>query len=102
MPYDRGNTDRGKPSAGAVAKPHSLSLSERRRLRVSGVEEMERFDEREIAMRTSGGELFIGGEELSVGRLDLDAGEVDILGLVSSLRYEDAAASGGFWSRLFS
>ena len=43
--------------APAPSKPHALSLSERAKLTVTGVDEVLRFDETEVEMRTSRGDL---------------------------------------------
>lgn len=40
---------------------HRLELDGRERLLVSGVEEVERFDEEEIVMNTTAGTLVVGG-----------------------------------------
>ena len=102
MAYEEAKWGSGQSSASiGVKKTHSLCLTERKRLTVSGVEEVESFDEAEIVMRTVGGGLVIGGAELSVSRLDLEAGEVDVEGTVDSLRYEEGTARSGLWGRLF-
>ncbi len=85
----------------AAAKAQSLTLLERSKLTVSGVEEVLSFDEERIVMRTVLGELTVGGSGLHVGRLSLDTGELAVEGLVTELSYAEAAPGGGFWSRLF-
>ena len=52
-------------------------------------------------MRTTLGELAVGGSGLHVGRLSLETGELAVEGLVSELTYSERDAGGGFWSRLF-
>ena len=44
--------------------PHRLTLDGRARLTLTGVEDVERFDETEIVMSTSAGALTIRGSEL--------------------------------------
>lgn len=85
----------------SAKKAHSLSMEGRSRLAVSGVEEVESFDEREIVMITSCGSLIIRGEDLSISRLSVDAGDVNVEGTVTSLAYEEVAPSGSLWARLF-
>lgn len=80
--------------------PHRLSLDNRARLTLTGVEDVERFDEAEIVMSTSAGALMIKGEDLHIEKLSLDGGEIHITGRVDSLAYEASHASGGFFSRL--
>ena len=81
---------------------HRLELIGRDRLTVSGVEDVERFDETGIIMSTSAGTLVITGEDLHIGKLSLDGGELHVDGRVDSVSYEDdGAGRGGFFTRLF-
>ena len=78
---------------------HRLELDGRERLVVSGVEEVERFDEEEIVMVTTAGVLVVGGNNLHIGKLNLDGGELHVDGTIHTLLYEDNAPSasrGGF------
>lgn len=92
MPYDEMST-----------LQHRLELISRERLSVTGVEEVERFDEAEIVMRTAAGTLVVGGSALHIGKLDLDGGALYVDGEIQSLFYEDRAApqQGSFLRRLF-
>ena len=81
---------------------HRLELVSREHLLVSGVEDVERFDETGIVMSTSAGLLVITGEDLHIGKLSLDGGELSVDGRVDSISYEDTPRSSqGFLSRLF-
>ena len=82
---------------------HRVTLEGRERLIVSGVEEVERFDENEIVMNTAEGALVVTGENLHIGKLSLDGGELHVDGRVEALSYEDAgvARGGGLLTRLF-
>ncbi len=85
----------------SLLKAHRLSLDERKSLAVSGVEKVESFDEAEVVMLTTGGNLIIRGSGMHMGRLDLEAGEARIDGLIRELCYEEVAPSGSLWARLF-
>ena len=94
MPYE---SDRARPEAA-----HHIILEERERLTVSGVEEVESFDENTIIMSTSRGTLVIRGEDLHIEKLSLDGGDLRVEGMVDSLTYEDdGGVRGGFLARLF-
>lgn len=81
---------------------HRLELTGRERLLVSGVEDVERFDETGIVMTTAAGTLVISGEDLHIGKLSLDGGELHVEGRIDSVAYEDfAQGRGGFFGRLF-
>lgn len=84
-----------------AARPHIVTMEEREKLSVSGVEDVESFDEKEIVVSTSKGSLIVRGSELRIGKLSLDSGELKVEGYVTDLSYEEPAPSGGIWSRLF-
>lgn len=68
---------------------HRLVLEDRERLVVSGVEEVERFDEESVTLRTAQGQLVVRGDGLHIEQLSLDGGELRLEGQVDSLTYED-------------
>jgi len=74
---------------------HRLELDGRERLVVSGVEDVERFDESGIVMSTSAGILTVTGEGLHIGKLSLDGGELHVDGRIDSLIYEESGVTGG-------
>ena len=81
---------------------HRLELIGRERRTVSGVEDVERFDETGIIMSTSVGTLVITGEDLHIGKLSLDGGELHVDGRIDSVSYEDGGQErGGLFHRLF-
>ena len=82
--------------------PGGIVLHARRKLSVSGVEDVERFDEETVVLYTTEGMLVIRGSELHIERLSLDGGELSVEGTVDSLTYEEGEGKrGSFWSRLF-
>lgn len=93
MAYD----EKGKQ----VIRPHNLIVEERSRLSVTGVEDVERFDESEIVMLTAQGGMTVHGDGLHIEKLSLDAGEVSVEGLITDISYEETMPSGSLWSRLF-
>ena len=86
-----------------TAAAHRVTLEGRERLVVSGVEDVERFDENEIVMNTAEGALVVSGENLHIDKLSLDGGELHVDGRVEALSYEDGGGTrgGGWFSRLF-
>ena len=80
---------------------HAVSLEGRGKLAVSGVEEVESFDENTIVMTTALGLLVVRGEELHMEELSLEGGELKVTGHIDSLSYEDNDRQGGLLSRLF-
>lgn len=85
-----------------TAGEHRLELTGRERLTVTGVEDVERFDESGIVMSTTAGTLVIAGEDLHIGKLALEGGELHVDGRIDSVTYEEEPAGrGGWFSRLF-
>lgn len=89
------------PEPKALDAPHKLTLDARNRLSVTGVLEVESFDEGMIALATTRGPLVIHGQGLHLQQLSLDGGEVRVDGTVDSIAYEEDAPAGGFFARLF-
>ena len=88
-------------TTGGIELPHHLVLEGRSRLAISGVEEVESFDEGLVVLYTSKGVLLIRGSGLSIDRLSIDKGELSVEGTVDALEYENRQQkAGGFWSRL--
>lgn len=84
------------------AATHRVELDGRERLIVSGVDDVDRFDENEIVMTTSAGTLIVTGESLHIGKLSLDGGELHVDGRIDAIAFEDAPIGrGGFLTRLF-
>ena len=101
MAYEQRAAAGAKPAEG-LRRSHSLTLEDRKTLSISGVEEVESFDEGEIVMRTVLGELSVSGEDLSVSRLSVETGLVSVQGLIFGLEYrEDAGTGRGLLGRLF-
>ena len=81
---------------------HRLELEGRERLTISGVEDVERFDDTGIVMTTTAGVLTVTGEGLHIGQLSLEGGELHVDGRVDSISYEeDGGERGGSLRRLF-
>ena len=89
--------DRARPEMA-----HHVILEEREQLSISGVEEVESFDENTILLTTAQGALEIQGEGLHIEKLSLDGGDLRVEGRVNALLYEpdDGRGGGGLLARL--
>ena len=88
--------DRARPEMA-----HHIILEEREQLSISGVEEVESFDENTILLTTAQGALEIQGDELHIEKLPLDGGDLKVEGRVNALIYgEENRSRGGLLSRL--
>ena len=89
------------PEEKTLELPHKLLLDSRTRLSMTGVVEVESFDEQTILLTTSRGPMTIRGRQLHLQQLSLSGGEVLIEGTVDALLYEDETPAGGLLARLF-
>lgn len=85
--------------ATGISTPHQLTLDNRRQLTLSGITEVESFDETVVILHTAADTLIVRGEGLHLR--SLDNGQVLVDGTVSAISYEAARPVGGFFSRLF-
>lgn len=82
--------------------PHNIVLEDRRILTVSGVSDVDSFDEETVVVFTDRGELTVRGSNLHINRLSVEVGELTVEGEISALIYSDEAPkSGGFFSKVF-
>jgi len=74
-------------SRGAAVRPHQLTLEGRSRARLSGVTAVSCFNEQEIVLETSEGEVALLGEGLHIGQLNLEEGQLDVTGQIAGIEY---------------
>ena len=73
---------------------HNLILEDRKSLSLSGVTDVDCFDERLIRLYTELGELTIKGRNLHVDGVSLESGDMKISGDIWSLIYGDRDKTG--------
>ncbi|MDD3023135.1 MAG: sporulation protein YabP [Syntrophomonadaceae bacterium] len=71
---------------------HTVKLSNRRNMELSGVNNVINFDEEKIILQTAEGYLYIIGQELHITALNLDEGKVALEGNVDSMEYKALGA----------
>ena len=83
-----------------VSEGHTLRLSERAELTVTGVTEVARFEEDGVLLMTQMGQLLIQGEQLQLKELSLEGGHVALSGTVNAMVYSQGKTGGGWCRRL--
>lgn len=83
------------------SRPHMLTLDNRRILSLSGVMDVQGFDEETVNIVTALGILIVKGTSLHISKLSLETSEVVIDGEISSLHYLAGSEKKGLMSRLF-
>ncbi|MGN0489184.1 MAG: sporulation protein YabP [Ruminococcus sp.] len=84
-----------------LKKPHNLILDSRKKLSLSGVEDVSGFNEETVSLTTEMGGLVIRGSDLHISKLNLDTGEVEIEGMINSLQYIQSRQNKSFMQRIF-
>lgn len=82
-------------------RPHDLTLKERKKLTMTGVTEVVSFEESAVSLRTELGDLTVQGRDLQLKTLSVEGGQVEVMGNISSLVYEEPRQEGGWLRRLF-
>ena len=82
-------------------KQHSIILDNRKKLCITGADDVSGFNEETVNVSTSLGNLIIRGSSLHINKLNLDSGEVEIEGLINSLQYAESKSSKSLMQRLF-
>lgn len=82
---------------------HNLILKDRKYLEISGVKQIEHFDEEEFMIESVQGWIEITGNDLALDKLDKERGDVLIKGNIESITYTSAAhlEKSSFFARLF-
>ena len=82
---------------------HNVILENKEKLSVSGVTDVDTFNEQKITLLTEDDTLVIEGEDLHIIKLDVSNGELIIEGLIDSLEYlgnGDSRSEKGFFRKI--
>ena len=81
----------------------NIILEGRNKISISGVNDVESFDDGSIQLITQLGTLLIRGYELKIEKLNLDTGEVPANGDIYLMEYinDEKEKGGGLFSRIF-
>ncbi len=82
-------------------KANSIILDNRKKLCITGAEDVSGFNEETVSVITSLGNLIIRGASLHINKLNLDSGEVEVEGIIDSLQYTESKKSKTLMQRLF-
>ncbi len=82
---------------------HNIIMENRSNLTLSGVTDVDSFDERCISLYTQLGELIIRGRDLHINSMSVETGDMTIDGDIWSLSYgdKDKRSSTSFLGKLF-
>lgn len=66
---------------------HIININERKSITISGIKNIESFDNEEFLLLSSLGPILLKGENLEIVKLDTHDGNVSIKGKINSLAY---------------
>lgn len=79
---------------------HTLTVENRGTASVTGVEDVECFNEQIVVLRTPLGALTISGENLNISQLNLGDGRLIVEGEITAMEYSHARKQSGLLRRL--
>jgi len=85
-------------------KVQNLILENREKLSLSGVIDVESFNDETVVVDTELGVLIIRGADLRINKLNIDSSELSIEGDIISCEYSDRdlrSKGSGFFARMF-
>ena len=82
---------------------HKLTMVGRNKMTVTGVEDVDSFDDDKIVAYTTEGVMTVKGADFRINRLSVEDGVLEIEGEIDSIEYADGHKSdkGGFFSKIF-
>ncbi|MGN0621214.1 MAG: sporulation protein YabP [Porcipelethomonas sp.] len=82
---------------------HNVIMENRKSLTISGVTDVDSFDERCISLYTQMGELVIKGRDLHINEVSVETGDMTVEGDIWALNYGDKDKHGAvsFIGKLF-
>ncbi|WP_077329966.1 sporulation protein YabP [Virgibacillus siamensis] len=87
-----------------VQQDHAVKIDNRKNMEITGVKEVDSFDNEEFLLETVMGYLIVRGQNLQLKNLDVGDGVVTIKGKIYELSYVDEHSqekAKGFFSKLF-
>lgn len=81
----------------------NIFVENRNKVTITGVEQVDSFNDNTIILRTVKGGMTIKGEELNVGKLNLDDGNVKVNGIINGIIYnnKDSSQRGNIIGKIF-
>ena len=83
--------------------PHNIIIESRKSVTITGVMDIDSFDEESVVLFTELGELSIRGANLHINKIDITSGDLTMEGEIESLSYSDSSPqkTTSFFSKLF-
>ncbi|MFA5576399.1 MAG: sporulation protein YabP [Tissierellaceae bacterium] len=83
-------------------KNQNISIEDREKITITGVEQVESYNDNTVILNTIKGAITVKGEGLNISKLNLDEGSVIVDGKVNGINYSSReAVSKNIMGRLF-
>ena len=83
-------------------RKHTMFIANRENAEISGVTDVDSFNEEEIRAASDYGDIIIKGTDLQVEALDLESGVLKICGSIAAVIYADKPIAKSIFGRMFS
>lgn len=80
---------------------HDLIIESRKKVTMTGINDVESFDEETIIAQSECGEISLRGRGLKISRLSVESGDMVVEGEIDSVVYSEGKSPGGFFSKVF-
>ena len=77
-----------------LSSPSSITIKDRKSIEISGIKQIDSFDNQEFLLDTVVGYLHIKGKNLTLGKMDNENKEVIINGSIDSVNYVESMLKG--------
>lgn len=84
-----------------IVKKQNVVITNRELIVLSGVEKVKNINENIFVGKVAGSNITIQGSNLELTKLDLESGEVELAGLINSLKYSNVFGGKNILKRLF-
>ena len=79
---------------------HGVIIENREKMTVSGVLDVDSFDEQTVVLITEKGKMTVRGDGLKVLGFTVETGDLQLQGNIIALGYSTADKKGGFFNRI--
>ena len=83
-----------------ISLGNMISLENRSKLVITGVSDVDSYDDGAIILSTNLGQLTVRGVDLKISKLNTDFGELIVTGTIDGMVYTDERGKTGFLGRL--
>ena len=80
----------------------NITMNNRKSVKLTGVKDIEKFDEKITTILTNLGKIQITGNNLKMGKFCVENGNLELTGKFDSIAYIETKSVKGFWKSLFS